>query len=468
MKIIMGGGLTGLAASYQLANNSIPSLILERGSTLGGLARTFNSGGFRYDLGGHRLLTSNRWVEQLFRELLGDHLLEVERKSQILLNGRYFHYPLRPLNAIRGFGTATSLKILKDFLTEKTRGLYHQRPNLSLQDWVTSNFGRSLFEIYFRDYSEKVWGIGCNQISSEWVAKRIQGISLWKAIRTAITRMRKPQELTLSDRFYYPLEGIGELPRAILKATPHARLEINTEVVEIYHSERRITGLTVMTPGGLRRVKGSGYISTIPVTTLLRSLRPVPPEEIMNEAREVKYRDLIVVVVMLRQDRVTDLNWLYIPQKTVPFGRIHEPGNWSPIMSPPGKTHLVVEYFTSRGEDLWEMSDWALESLTTYHLEKLGIINSKNVIGTETRRVSHAYPVFDLDYKKRMKKITTYLSGFHNLILAGRTGGFEYLNMDEAILSGIAAAERLVALPHGEPTINITDHLIPRGEEIRL
>lgn len=468
MKIILGGGLTGLAASYRLSGRSVPSLVLERGGHPGGLARTFHSGGFRYDLGGHRLLTTNRWVEQLFRELLGEHLLEVERKSQILLGGRYFHYPLKPFNALRGFGVTTSLKILKDFLTEKTIGLYHQKPSFSLQDWVTRNFGRSLFEIYFRDYSEKVWGINCNEISSEWVAKRIQGVSLWKAIRTALTRMRKPQELTLSDRFYYPLGGIGELPQAILKASPHARVEINTEVVEIYHAKNRITGLTVMTPDGLRHIRGSGYVSTIPITTLLRSLRPVPPEDIMNEAQGVKYRDLIVVVVMLRQERVTDLHWLYIPEKRVPFGRIHEPGNWSPVMSPPGKTHLVVEFFTSRGEELWEMSDRALESLTTYHLETLGIIDREKVIGTETRRVSHAYPVFDLDYKKRINKINEYLSGFHNLILAGRTGGFEYLNMDEAILSGLDAAERLISAPRDDTHPCISCNPISRGEEIRL
>ncbi len=444
MKVILGGGLAGLSAALKFRDLDERSLLIERGDAPGGLARTFEAEGFRFDLGGHRLLTEDARLDALFRELLGSDLLRVRRKSSILLGGRYFDYPLRPLNALSGFGAFRSARIIGEYLYEKVRQRFGKEEALSLRDWVRGNFGNTLYEIYFRDYSEKVWGISCDEISSEWVSKRIQGLSLGKAISSALFRKRHGSERTLTDSFYYPRSGIGELPERLLHAArSHTTFLGSTEVVEIHHSDGLIRGITLLTPEGIRRVTGEDYLSTISVTALLRALRPSPPEDLMERARTLRYRDLMVVVIMLDKDSVSDLTWLYIPERAVPFGRVHEPRNWSPEMAPDGKTHLVVEYFTNSGDDLWNMEDETISDITTGFLEALGIIGGEVVTGYRVLRIHHAYPVFDIHYRRTLQKIMDYLARFRNLSLAGRTGGFEYLNMDQAMLSGMNAAEEM-------------------------
>ena len=445
MIVVLGGGLAGLSASYGLTEAGADALTVEKATGLGGLARTFSYRGFRFDAGGHRFLTEKRELESLIENLIGSRLLHVPRKSRIYINDRYFDYPLKPLNAISGLGTGTAIRVIYDYLKQKAGVLLREPRINSLEDWVVHQFGRKIFEIYFRDYTEKVWGLSCNKVSKEWVAQRIQGLSLWDAIKNGVLGIRRAGLRTLTDSFLYPSGGIGEIPER-LAAKIRTRNEIltGTDVLEISHDGSFIQKITLANRKGLTDVSGDEYISTIPVTSLLELLNPPPPDDILRTASRLQYRDLVVVTILLNRKQMTDLTWLYFPQREIPFGRLHEPKNWSPEMAPEDKTHLVIEYFCSEGDGTWNRNDKGLIKETSEHLSRLGFFKEDEVMDGVVIRMKNAYPLFDIHYRERINLITEFLGTFRNLHLAGRTGTFSYLNMDHAMESGFQVAERLI------------------------
>src|SRR3990172_7333399 len=287
--LILGGGLAGLAAGWALTQAGRRVQVLEGGSTVGGLARTIVRDGFRFDLGGHRFLTSDARVERLVRDLLGAELVTVPRASRIYLRGEWVEYPLKPRSALFGLGLRASAAILLGYAAAMVERRLRPAPLVSLEDWVAANFGRPLFDLYFREYSEKLWGVSCRDISAEWMAQRVQGLSLGAAIRRALLK-RGSALPTLADQFSYPRLGL-------------------------------------------------------------------------------RYRDLVIVTVMLDRARATDQTWIYFPGKDIPFGRLHEPTNWSAAMAPPGHTLLVTERFCFRGDATWNATDAELIATTVLHLE---------------------------------------------------------------------------------------------------
>ncbi len=448
MSVILGAGLAGLSAGYRLAKAGRQPLLIEAGSTVGGLARTVQYRDFRFDLGGHRFLTEEPEIENLVRELIGENLLEVPRKSQIYMRGKYIDYPLNPLNALTGLGPFQTIKMISDFLKEKILSLFSDAPLITLEDWVVRNFGRRIFDLYFRDYSEKVWGIGCREISQEWVSKRIQGLSLSQAIKNAFLRGSKKGMRTLTDRFLYPVNGIGEIAEKLRTKIEKDRGVILTQsqVIELFHDGAYIKGISVLTPDGIHAIEADEYLSSIPVNLLVKMLKPQPPENVLRAASSLAYRDLVIVTVMLDRERVTDLTWLYLPEREIPFGRIHEPTNWSESMAPDGKTHIVAEFFCTEGDSIWNAEDNTLKALTYYHLSRLGFIRRHSeVIDACVVRIRKSYPLFDLSFRDNLNIVIGYLERFENLHLIGRTGKFSYLNMDHAMASGIRAAEAVLA-----------------------
>ena len=355
--LVLGGGLAGLAAGWAFTQAGRRVQVLEGGGTVGGLARTMVRDGFRFDLGGHRFLTSDARVERLVRELLGDELITVPRASRIYLRGKWIEYPLKPRSALFALGLRTSAEILLGYaLASVARGL-RPAPLVSLEDWVVAQFGRPLFELYFRDYSEKLWGIGCRDISAEWMAQRVQGLSLGAAIRRALLK-RGPALPTLADRFLYPRLGIGRIAERLRAEIERSSpIATGTRVVHIHHDGRRIEGLSVRKGERVHDLPGEAFLSTIPLTQVIQALTPHAPVDVRAAAARLRYRDLVIVAVMLDRDRATDQTWIYFPGKDVPFGRLHEPTNWSAAMAPPGRTLLVTERFCFRGDATWNAAD---------------------------------------------------------------------------------------------------------------
>jgi protoporphyrinogen oxidase len=445
LTVVLGGGLTGLAAGCVLTRAGRRVRVFEKDAAVGGLSKTIEKDGFRFDLGGHRFFTKDGRLNSFVHELMGDELISVHRTSKIYMGGKYFDYPLRPLNAVFGLGIGTTAKILADYGREKVRGLLKRAEPVSLEDWVVGNFGRSMFNIYFREYSEKVWGLDCSRISAEWVERRIQGLSLGKAVKNAVFRAGSRDVPTLVDSFTYPRLGIGRMSYRLREEIEKGNdVLTDTKVERIIRSGFEVQSVEVKNGGSREMVHGHEFVSSLPLPHLIRMLNPSPPADILEAAMRLRFRDLVVVAVMVDRKRVTDLTWIYIPEQRIPFGRIHEPTNWSKEMAPEGKTAVVMEYFSFRGDRLWNTDDDTLIDLTAKSLEDLGFISKHEVIGGAVARVPGAYPLFDVGYKKACDKIYDYLGCFGNLHLAGRSGMFRYYNMDHAIESGINAAEKII------------------------
>lgn len=443
--IIMGGGLAGLSAGFCLAEAGRNVSVVEADSDVGGLSRTIRHGDFRFDLGGHRFFTKNQETERFVKDILKGQYLDVHRKSKIYLHNNFFDYPLRPANALLGLGLGTTVRAVTDYGKEKVKNIFIKPQNVSLEDWVVSNFGRTLFTIYFKEYSEKVWGIECKDISEEWVSRRIEGLSLGVAMKNAIFKFSGRKVPTLVDRFIYPPFGIGQISDRLREEIEKDNtVNTNTRVREVHHKDFSVTGVTAQNCERDYDIKGKEFISSIPITHLLTMLNPAPPRAILDAASKLRYRDLIVVTLMIDRERVTDLTWLYLPEKNMPLGRIHEPKNWSPYLAPEGKTSIVAEYFCFQNDSIWNSSDTELADITSLQLEQLGLIKKEDVADHCIIKVPKAYPVFEVGYETYYSMILDYLKNFRNLHIAGRTGMFRYYNIDHAIESGRETAKRIL------------------------
>jgi len=443
--LILGGGLAGLTAAEVLSRANHPVTVIEAGEKMGGLARTIEYKGFRFDLGGHRFVTENQYLYRYVKKLLAKDALCVSRSSKILLRNRYFDYPLRPLNAICGFGPVMTVTILLDYLYQRIRARFTKSTPVSLQDWVICHFGHTLFELYFRDYSEKVWGIDCKLIDMSWIRRRIQGLSLARAIKKSLFPKQTRPLATLTHHFLYPRWGIGQiadkLTAKISKSNP---VHSGMKVLKVNHSNWQINSVEVQQNGRKHTLNGKRFISTIPLPILVRAMRPAPPAHVLASASKLGSRDLLTVTLMLNCSRVTQHTWIYIPEKNIPFGRIHEPSNWSAHLAPEGQTHLVVEYFCSRGDTIWNSSDQSLTQSTINQLVTLGIIKQQDVIDSVTTRIENAYPLFKVGYKKHCGTVYEYLDNFTNLYTAGRSGMFRYHNMDHVMMAGMDVANEII------------------------
>ena len=444
--VICGGGLAGLAAGHALVRAGRRVAVLEAQAQVGGLARTLEHRGQRFDLGGHRLLTDSARVRELVRGAMREPLLSVPRSSKILLREHYVDYPLRPLNALAGLGAAGTLRMLRGYLAAQIEHRLLPRPIVSLEDWVVRHYGRPLFEVFFRPYSEKVWGLDCERISADWVAQRIQGLTLGEAIRRALLRQANGGPRTLSTEFLYPARGIGSIAEGLrAEIETSSRVRTDSVVTRIEHRAGRIERVAVRRGDSSEYCRAEDFVSSLPLPVLASRLWPAPPPAVLAAAGRLRYRDLLLVAVRLARERATDQTWIYIPGREFSCGRVHEPKNWSPQMGSAGQTLLVTEHFCSRTGAAWQTDDQALIERTAAELVALGLIRHADVLDGVVARVACAYPLFEVGYAEARRTITDYLAGFANLHVVGRTGAFRYYNMDHAIESGLDAAHAVLA-----------------------
>ncbi|MEW6118124.1 MAG: FAD-dependent oxidoreductase [Nitrospirota bacterium] len=443
--VILGGGLTGLSAGYVLTKAGCSVTLFERDAEVGGLSKTVVHDGFRFDLGGHRFFTKNETIDRFVRDVMDGELISVPRKSKIFMRNKYFDYPLKPMNAAFGLGIPTTIRIIADYWRERIVATFKESAQVSLEDWVVSHFGRTMFNIYFKEYSEKVWGIPCDRISVDWVAQRIRGLSLTRAIKNAFFKFSGKDIPSLVDRFVYSKLGIGRISERLKEEIERENaVHTSTSVERLNYSGSCIESIEVREGTHTYTVKGDDFISSMPLPKLVQILNPVPPRNILDAAARLKFRDLVVVAIMLNRERVTDQTWIYIPEQKIPFGRIHEPTNWSEEMAPKGKTLLVMEFFSFMGDAVWNETDERLTEITVRNLEQLGFIKNSEVIGSVVVRVPKAYPLFEVGYAELSQSLYDYLKRFDNLHLAGRVGMFRYYNMDHALESGMQAAAAVI------------------------
>ena len=458
---VLGAGITGLTAAYFLQQQGYSPIVIERDNQVGGLAKTVDYKGFKFDVGGHRFLTRNADLERFVKNLLNNRYLVVNRTSNIYLNQSYIKYPLQPWNAFRHVGYRQSLSFLYDYVLQKCKS--RSNTPRSLQDWVIQQFGKSLYEVFFKGYSEKVWGLDCTQIDSDWIAQRIQNLNLAKAIKSALSKRTSKNYATLTDKFLYPTDGIGAITDNLRNRIDASNVKLEADVQRICHFNKRITSIDYLQGGKLCRVEPEHIISTMPLSVMVERLDPRPPSHIIEAANNLRSRDLVLVTLMVNRSQVSNDSWVYFPEKAVPFGRIHEPRNWSERMAPAGKTAVVTEHFCFRGDDTWSASDKQLVQRTVDSLCELGFMQPDELIDAVVMRIANAYPLFEIGYREHCETVCRYLSQYENLNLAGRSGAFRYYNMDHAMLSGIDAVEQLTGekielARYGHANQGITSH----------
>lgn len=443
--LILGAGPAGMAAAMELYRAKRSFTIIEKTSRVGGLARTYVFGEFRTDNGPHRFFSKNRYLYDFIKDLLGERWIEVDRYTRFYINGKYFMYPIKFSNAMRGLGPVKSMRILFDFLSEQLRGRISGRKPGSFEDYAISRFGRSLAEFNILNYTEKVWGLPCSQIDPDWAVQRIRDLSLWTAVRNIIKKSGGPK--TLVDRFYYPDMGTGLIYEEIAKRIvndKNSSLELNSYPTRIVHENCTVKSVEVNVNGRPKVLMPKYVISSVPITELASLLHPPPPKEVLAAAEKLKFRSQVYLFITINKPRVTRDNWVYFPDKEIPFGRFHEPKNFSEKMSPPGKTSLFIEFFCWENDAVWNMKPEELFELAMEHLERLGLVRKSEVIDYFHHKEKNVYPVYSIGYRDGLETVKKYLDSFANLIFIGRPGRFKYTNQDHSLEMGILAARNVV------------------------
>ncbi len=472
--IIIGAGPAGLTAGIELLKSEKFDVnLLEREWMVGGLARTTDFKGYKYDIGPHHFTTEDPKVEAWWKEVMGKEFLERTRSTSIFYNKHFFKYPLEPLNVLRGLSL---LECARCLLSYAWVSLFPIKEVKSFQDWVTNKFGRRLFSIFFKTYTEKVWGIPCHKISADWAAQRIKGFSLGKALFHALLGrfLRKEKPRTLRETFFYPTKGAGMLWNRVatqICARTGGEIQTNERVVSIEHDGKKIFAVSsAHTPqdGGMaRKLKsytGDEFLSTMPLRSLILALDPLPAGAVIEAAQALGYRGLITVNVVVNKANLFDDHWLYIHEKDVQMGRIGNMNNFSgEMVADAGHTALCLEYFTFVGGEMWKRSDEQLMDLAKQELAKIGIVTQDEVIDGFVLRTPDAYPVYDAGYRKNLDTVLNYLGRFENLSLMGRNGMHRYNNMDHAMLSALGAVEKVLERAGDAPV-----HQVPTGNTVQV
>ncbi len=444
---IIGAGPAGLTAAYLLGKANQDVVVFEKDPVyVGGISRTEKYKGYSFDIGGHRFFSKSNEVEDFWTEILGDDLLERPRSSRIFYNKKFFSYPLVAFEALMKLGILESIRCLGSYAYAK---LYPVKNPENFEDWVTNQFGKRLFNIFFKTYTEKVWGTPCNQISADWAAQRIKGLSLSKAILNALVKQRNTKGKgnvikTLIDSFRYPKLGPGMMWERCAEKSRALGVEINMNsgVIKI---EKIFDSWSIHTTDGNVSGNFDYVISSAPIAQLIPSIFPSVPHDVLLAAGQLKYRDFITVVLICRdQDAFSD-NWIYIHEPEVKVGRIQNFKSWSPFMVPDHSMACYgLEYFCFEHDGLWNSSNDDLIALATYEICKIGLTKREAIMDGYVVRQAKAYPVYDGKYKDCLKIIREEISNCRSLFLVGRNGMHKYNNQDHSMMTAMLAVKNIL------------------------
>jgi protoporphyrinogen oxidase len=456
--LIVGAGPAGLTAAFELARLGREGVVFEADDQVGGISRTVVFRGCRLDIGGHRFFTKVPEVERLWHEILGDDLIVRRRMSRIFYGGKFFDYPLRPMNALRGLGIVEAVRVLASYAHAQLFPVPDER---TFDAWVSNRFGRRLFEVFFKTYTEKVWGMPCSEISAAWAAQRIKNLDLMTAVRNALLGSAGAGGTvvtSLIERFHYPRLGPGMMWERCqdLAAARGVPTRLGTRVTRVLHGNGRVHAIDVVGPDEQTRHEPCDtLISSMPVGDLIRAMDPPPPAEVLDAASRLRHRDFLIVALIVNREQLFPDNWIYVHSPEVHVGRVQNFKNWSPDMvDDPAVSFIGLEYFANQGDALWERSDEELIALGTAEAATIGLFSPGEVRAGTVVRMPKAYPVYDGEYEQHLQTLRGWLDGMENLFTVGRNGLHRYNNQDHSMLTALYAVRSLAGTRRDVWTVN--------------
>jgi protoporphyrinogen oxidase len=460
---VIGAGPAGLTAAYCLSKSGTSVLVIEKDPAyVGGISRTVRYKDFLFDVGGHRFFSKSKEVVDLWHEILPDDFIERPRLSRIFYDGKYYSYPLNAFEALSNLGLVTSAACMLSYAWAKVRPIDDVR---TFHQWVRNQFGERLFSIFFKTYTEKVWGMSCDAISADWAAQRIKGLNLGVAVLNALKRALLPKHKpkaggpvvkTLIESFQYPRKGPGMMWEAAtrkIRAQGGAVL-MGRELQKLsFDAARGLWHVEVATAEGLEAYTARHVISSAPIRELMEKISPLPISYF--HSRELRYRDFLTVALMVRKPDLFPDNWIYIHDPSVKVGRVQNFRSWSPEMVPLGMSCLGLEYFCFDGDELWTSPDADLIALAKREITQIGLIDAADVVDACVVRQPKAYPVYDDEYRENVAMIRRDLEmSYPSLHLVGRNGMHKYNNQDHAMMTAMLTARNILA---GERLYNVWD-----------
>ena len=441
--VVIGAGPAGLTAALRLAERGVPPVIVEGDDVVGGISRTVVRDDWRFDIGGHRFFTKVPQVDQLWNDLLpGDELMRRPRLSRIYYDGKFFDYPLNPWNAVSNLGAVESTRCMLSYLWA------HMRPGQredNFESWVSSRFGQRLYRMFFKTYTEKVWGMPADEMPADWAAQRIKSLSLGRALRNAVGWRSDGGEVTsLIEEFQYPQLGPGMMWEACRDRVLElgATLRFDSPVTAVTHRAGRATAVAVADG---TTFPADAVVSSMPFGELILAMDPLPPEEVARAAKSLRHRDFLTVALVVPEAAGFPDNWIYVHSPDVRLGRVQNFGSWSPWMVRSGTTCLGLEYFVNEGDAVWSMSDEELVGFAADELATIGLLDPAVVERGYVVRVPKAYPVYDTGYQDNIATMRAWLEEHApNVHPVGRNGMHRYNNQDHSMLTAMLAAENIL------------------------
>ena len=457
--VIIGAGPAGLTAAYQLVKAGRRSTVLEADSVVGGISRTVERDGWRFDIGGHRFFTKVRPVSELWHEILPDSDFMLRpRMSRILYRGKFYDYPLKAFNALGNLGVLEALRCVLSYVWAR---LHPPKDQDRYEGWLAARFGWRLYRHFFKTYTERVWGHPPSEMPADWAAQRVKNLSLASAIINALLPKRNQKDITsLIEEFEYPKLGPGMMWERCRDQVEAAgtKVVLDTAVTAIRLEGGRAVSVLATSDGARTEYTTSAVISSMPLSALIAVMDPPAPPEVGRAAADLSYRDFLTVALVVPEDAGFPDNWIYIHDPDVQVGRIQNFGSWSPHMVKEGRTCLGLEYFVFEGDEMWTKPDEALVAQAKEELGRLRLVDPSRVEAGYVVRMPKAYPYYDTDYQDNVERIRAWLaSNAVNVFPVGRNGMHRYNNQDHSMYTAMLSVENLLGAHHDVWSVNVEE-----------
>ena len=457
--VVIGAGPAGLTAAYELARKGYTCSVLEADDIVGGISRTVERDGWRFDIGGHRFFTKVKAVEDFWHEILpGEDFMVRPRMSRIYYQGKYYDYPLKPVSTLKNLGLVESLRCGGSYLRARVRP---PKDQTTFEGWVAARFGWRLYNHFFKTYTEKVWGYPGSELQADWAAQRIKNLNLFTAVKSALFPKKGQRDITtLIDRFEYPRLGPGmmwERCRDKVEAAG-SKVFMGSTVTRVRCEDGRAVAVTSLANGAVTEHEASAVISSMPLSALVKAMDPPAPPEVLAAANDLHYRDHITVALVVPEAAGFPDNWVYVHDPSVRMGRIQNFGRWSPYMVKDGRTCLGLEYFVFEGDETWSMADTDLVEMGKREIGLLGLVDPAAVEAGYIVRMPKAYPYYDADYKRNIELMRKWLEvNVPNVHPVGRNGMHRYNNQDHSMYTAMLTVENVLGASHDVWSVNVEE-----------